>query len=103
MANIKRTCQRLRVTPIGMHIYLAVSSAISLIRPYDKTASQPRPLSIFSVSDPVVTYEQLKRNAIFGTWLSKKPVSENPGGLKGSTQHWPAVYSQEFQNPRSLA
>ena len=26
--------------------------------------------------------------------------SENPGGLKGSTQHWPAVYPPEFEIPR---
>ena len=32
-----------------------------------------------------------------------KPVYENKGGLKGSMQHWLEVYSQEFQNPRSLA
>ena len=33
----------------------------------------------------------------------KGPVSEKPGGLNGSVQHWLEVYSQEFQNPRSLA
>jgi hypothetical protein len=27
-------------------------------------------------------------------------LSDNPGGLKGSTQHWPAVYPPEFEIPR---
>src|SRR5207245_496905 len=30
---------------------------------------------------------------------SVKPVSENAGGLKGSTQHWLAVYPPEFEIP----
>jgi hypothetical protein len=30
-------------------------------------------------------------------------VAENPGGLNRSMQHWLAVYSPEFQSPRSFA
>src|ERR1700730_10708944 len=32
--------------------------------------------------------------------ISGKPVSGNRGGLKGSTQHWLAVYPPEFEIPR---
>jgi len=30
----------------------------------------------------------------------QKPHSDKRGGLKGSTQHWPAVYPPEFEIPR---
>ncbi len=33
----------------------------------------------------------------------KKVLWRDQGGLNGSVQHWPEVYSQESQNPRSLA
>jgi hypothetical protein len=29
------------------------------------------------------------------------PSPEKSGGLKGSMQHWPVVYSPEFQSPTS--
>jgi hypothetical protein len=32
--------------------------------------------------------------------LRQKPVTDKAGGLKGSTQHWPAVYPPEFEIPR---
>jgi hypothetical protein len=31
---------------------------------------------------------------------AEKPVTDNPGDLKGSTQHWLAVYPPEFEIPR---
>ena len=34
---------------------------------------------------------------------SNPAVPDKSGGLNGSVQHWLEVYSQEFQNPRSLA
>jgi hypothetical protein len=30
---------------------------------------------------------------------ARKPDSEKRGGLKGSLQHWPGVYSPEFRSP----
>ena len=37
---------------------------------------------------------------ILGIWPSReKPVGENPGGLKGSMQHWLGVYPPEFEIP----
>ena len=30
---------------------------------------------------------------------SQGPHDDNPGGLKGSTQHWLAVYPPEFEIP----
>src|ERR1700693_204537 len=38
-----------------------------------------------------------------GTRLSEKiPMSDNAGGLNGSTQHFVEVYSQESENLKSL-
>ena len=32
-----------------------------------------------------------------------EPDSDNPGGLKGSTQHWLAVYPPGFESPTFVA
>ena len=34
-------------------------------------------------------------------WTKNSFKPDNPGGLKGSMQHWPVVYSPEFQSPTS--
>src|ERR1700722_5538061 len=38
-------------------------------------------------------------NGILRYWVSILPVAENRGDLKGSTQHWLAVYPPEFEIP----
>ena len=47
---------------------------------------------------------QLLINGIMGMWPklpeAQKPVSDKRGGLKGSVQHWLAVYPLEFEIPR---
>ena len=43
------------------------------------------------------THSSLYTSDIAG--LGEKPVSDNPGGLKGSMQHWLAVYPPEFEIP----
>ena len=40
------------------------------------------------------------RNSEASLQHTENPYSDNPGDLKGSTQHWPAVYPPEFEIPR---
>jgi hypothetical protein len=44
--------------------------------------------------------DKSSRNVAFS---GRMPHSDNPGGLKGSMQHWPAVYRLEFEIPRFVA
>ncbi len=55
-------------------------------------------------SERLTRYSVLPGKRILGNWeLAKKSVAENRGGLKGSTQHWLAVYPPEFEIPTFFA
>jgi hypothetical protein len=41
-----------------------------------------------------------KRTAVPPSGMPVPQIPKKPGGLKGATQHWPAVYPPEFEIPR---